>query len=197
MIRLLKEWDYYDKVADTRMLAYILGTAFHETSNLRVFSENLSYKSAQRILEVFSKRFDMRDRAAALADAAQYVNAPEKLAGRVYDGRADLGNTAPGDGWRYRGRGILPLTGRDDYKEHGVLVGETLEDQPGLRYNKDVPTRVLFSHFLKAQALAPYFPLGQDAKWLEARAVVAGGGQGEAKLVAEKSKMILTCLPPK
>jgi predicted chitinase len=195
MIRLLKEWDYYPAVNDPRMLAYILGTALHETSNLRVFSENLAYKTPQRILDVFGKGFSTADPAAALADAAQYVNSPEKLANRVYN-RADLGNTISGDGWRYRGRGILPLTGRADYREHGVIVGDPLEAEPDLMYNSDVATRVLFSHFLNKRALDPYFPAGQDAKWLEARAVVAGGST-EAVPVAEKSKRILGCLPPK
>jgi predicted chitinase len=194
MIRLLKEWDYYPAVKDPRMLAYVLGTALHETSNLRVFSENLAYKTPQRILAVFGSRFSTADEATALAEAAQFVNAPEKLANRVYN-RASLGNTAEGDGWRYRGRGILQLTGREDYRKHGVIVGDPLETDPDLMYNNDVATRVLFSHFLNKQSLDPYFPPGQEAKWLEARAVVAGSSKVEAAQVAEKSKRMLGCLP--
>jgi predicted chitinase len=196
MIRLLKEWDYYPAVQDPRMLAYVLGTALHETSNLRVFSENLVYKTPQRILAVFGNRFSAADPAAALAEATQYVNAPEKLANRVYN-RASLGNTMDGDGWRYRGRGILPLTGRADYREHQAIVGDPLETDPDLMYNSDVATRVLFSHFLSKRSLDPFFTPGQDAKWVEARAVVAGGSKVEAAQVAEKSKRILDCLPSK
>jgi predicted chitinase len=194
MIRLLKEWDYYPAVKDPRMLAYVLGTALHETSNLRVFSENLAYKTPQRILTVFGNKFSTADPATALAEAAQFVNAPEKLANRVYN-RASLGNTMEGDGWRYRGRGILPLTGRADYREHQAIVGDPLETDPDLMYNNDVATRVLFSHFLNKQSLDPYFPSGQEAKWLEARAVVAGSSKAEAAEVAEKSKQMLRCLP--
>jgi len=193
MIRLLKEWDYYPEAKDPRMLAYVLGTALHETSELRVFSENLSYKTAERIQQVFGKQFNLEDRAAAMADAAQYVNAPEKLANRVY-GRKDLGNDQPGDGWRYRGRGILPLTGKDDYRNHEAMVGDKLVDDPDLMFNNDVATRVLFSHFLKNRSLDPYFIQGQEAKWEEARATVSGG-KAEAMQVAQRSKKVLDCLP--
>lgn len=194
MIRLLKEWDYYPDVKDQRMLAYILGTAFHETSELRVFSENLTYKTAERIVQVFGRQFNPTDKAAALADAAQYVNAPEKLANRVY-GRTSLGNDQPGDGWRYRGRGILPLTGKEDYRNHEALLDNIkLVDDPDLMLNNDVATRVLFSHFLKKGSLDPYFAPGQDARWEDARATVSGG-RAEARPVAERSKKVLDCLP--
>jgi predicted chitinase len=196
MIRLLKEWDYYPDAKDPRMLAYILGTALHETSNLRVFSENLSYKTPQRILAVFGSKFSTADPKTALEEAAQYINAPEKLANRVYN-RVSLGNTSVGDGWRYRGRGILQLTGRADYKKHGAIVGDPLEADPDLMYNNDVATRVLFSHFLKKRSLDPFFLPGQDPKWLEARAVVPGGSDEEAAQVADKSKKMLDCLPSK
>jgi len=194
MIRLLKEWDYYPDVKDPRMLAYVLGTAFHETSELRVFSENLSYKTAERIVQVFARQFNQAERAAALADASQYVNAPEKLANRVY-GRVDLGNDQPGDGWRYRGRGILPLTGKEDYRNHEALLDNIkIVDDPDLMLNNDVATRVLFSHFLKNSSLDPYFMPGQDGRWVDARATVAGG-RSEAVMVADRSKKVLECLP--
>lgn len=196
MIRLLREWDYYPKIEDPRMLAYILGTALHETRNLRVFSENLAYKAPQRILDVFGSSFSKADPKAALEEAAQFVNAPEKLANRVYN-RASLGNVQEGDGWRYRGRGILRLTGRADYREHGAIVREPLESEPDLMQNNDVATRVLFSHFLGKRALDPFFPPGQDAKWIEARALVPGGSKDEAAAVAEASQKMLGCLPSK
>jgi predicted chitinase len=195
MIRLLKEWDYYPKIEDRRMLAYVLGTALHETSNLRVFSENVLYKTPQRILAVFGSRFSTADPTTALEEAAQYVNSPEKLANRVYN-RRSLGNVNDGDGWRYHGRGILQLTGRADYREHEAIVGDPLESDPDLMYNSDVATRVLFSHFFSKRALDPFFPPGQDPKWIEARATVPGG-KSEAAEVAEKSKKMLGCLPSK
>ena len=74
------------------------------------------------------------------------------------------------------------------------MVGEPLVDDPDLMYNNDVATRVLFSHFLKNGSLDSYFVEGQDAKWIEARATVSGGGS-EAMEVAQKSKQILECLP--
>ena len=63
--------------------------------------------------------------------------------------------------------------------------------------NNDVATRVLFSHFLGKRALDPFFPPGQDAKWIEARALVPGGSKDEAAAVAEASQKMLGCLPSK
>jgi hypothetical protein len=61
-------------------------------------------------------------------------------------------------------------------------------------YNSDVAARVLFSHFLGERALDQFFPPGQDAKWIEARALVPGGSKEEAADVAEASQKMLGCL---
>lgn len=74
-----------------------------ESGRLATLEENLNY-SAERLVAVWPKRFP--DSAAA----APYARNPEALANRVYGGR--MGNTAPGDGWRYRGRGLKQLTGK-------------------------------------------------------------------------------------
>ena len=90
-----------------RMAAFLAQIA-HESRNLQNLEENLRY-SAKRLREVWPKRFPD----AATAEA--YAGNPEKLANRVYAGRMGNGDEASGDGWKYRGRGLIQLTGRSNY----------------------------------------------------------------------------------
>jgi putative chitinase len=100
-----------------------LGQILHESQGLTRFSENLDY-SAERLCQVWERRFP------TLADARPYARNPEALANRVYGGR--MGNTAPGDGWRYRGRSPIQLTGKDNYAHVGELMGQDLVNMPEL-----------------------------------------------------------------
>ncbi len=92
------------------------GAAFDEVS------ENLNYTTAERLVAVFPGHF------ATVAAAAPYLHAPEKLANCVYANKLGNGNTASGDGWRFRGGGLIQLTGRDEYAEFGVACGMSSED---------------------------------------------------------------------
>ena len=89
--------------------AAFLAQVFSETGYLQSLEENLNY-SAERIMQVWPKRFDST-RAAACA------NNPERLANTVYADRLGNGNYLSGDGFRYRGRGCLMLTGRSNYEQ--------------------------------------------------------------------------------
>lgn len=88
-------------------LAHFLGQLQHE-SGLKPIEENLRY-SAKRLTEVFGKYFP------TLEIANQYAMRPQKIANRVYSGRMGNGNEASGDGYRFRGRGFLQITGRNNY----------------------------------------------------------------------------------
>ena len=88
-------------------LAHFFGQLQHE-SRLKPIEENLRY-SAKRLTEVFGKYFPN------LALANQYAMQPQKIANRVYSGRMGNGNEASGDGYRFRGRGFLQITGRNNY----------------------------------------------------------------------------------
>ena len=106
---------------DHRKLAYCLATAKWETGHDFVpRSENLNYTSAARIRAVWPTRFKSN------SAAEPYVRQPKKLANKVYGGR--LGNVKPNDGWDYRGRGLVQITGRNNYIKMGDRLGINLVD---------------------------------------------------------------------
>lgn len=102
-------------------LQYFLAQLGHESNGLTSREENLNY-SAARLMEIWPSRFPTLD------VAKQYERNPEKLANFVYGGR--MGNVNPGDGYRFRGRGYIQLTGRETYREIGRIAGLDLENNP-------------------------------------------------------------------
>ena len=83
--------------------------------------ENMRYTTAARLVEIFPDEFPTE------ADAEPYVDNPETLGNKVYANRLGNGNEASGDGYRFRGRGLIQLTGRSEYSEFGATVGMTAE----------------------------------------------------------------------
>jgi len=130
----LAAWEQADDILpahDIRLplrVPHFMGQTLMETGGLssKSLTESLSYSTPQLIMSTFKSRF------ADLADAARYVRRPEALANRAYANRNGNGNEASGDGWRYRGRGIIQLTGRGNYAGIGRVLGLDLEAQPEL-----------------------------------------------------------------
>lgn len=89
--------------------AHFLAQCFTESGALKATSENMNY-SAQRLMQVWPNRFR------TLEFAEQYAHNPKKLANYVYANRMGNGSEASGDGWRYRGRGFIGLTGKEQYR---------------------------------------------------------------------------------
>ena len=87
----------------------------HETGGFKAFSENLNY-SAQGLQGIFGKYFP-----GTLEES--YARQPEKIANRVYADRMGNGNEASGDGWKFRGRGALQLTGKANYEAFAKYLG--------------------------------------------------------------------------
>jgi putative chitinase len=111
-------------IDDDLKLAHLLGQCDYESIQFTAVRENLNY-SAQALLRVFPKYFD------AVA-AAAYARQPQKIGNRVYANRMGNGNEASGDGFKYRGRGYIQLTGKVNYKALGDHIGQDLVADPDL-----------------------------------------------------------------
>ncbi len=114
----------FDITSSARMAAFLAQIA-HESGQLTRLSENLNY-SAERLMQVWPKRFPTMEK------ARQYERNPQKLANCVYAKRLGNGDEASGDGWNYRGRGLIQLTGRDNYRAAAQGIELPLEQEPDL-----------------------------------------------------------------
>jgi putative chitinase len=106
-------------------LCHFLAQCGHESNNFKATQENLNY-SAKGLLGIFKKYFPTEAR------ALEYERKPEKIANLVYGGRMGNGPEASGDGFRYRGRGFIQLTGKDNYSAFNKSVAEDVVANPDL-----------------------------------------------------------------
>jgi putative chitinase len=113
-------FDKYEINTPKRQAAFI-GQCAHESGNFTKLEENLNY-SPERLTKVWPSRFP------DLASADKYGYNPQALANKVYAGR--LGNNQEGDGWKYHGRGLIQLTGRENYERCGSSLGVDLIGNP-------------------------------------------------------------------
>lgn len=95
----------------------------HESAQLNRVEENLNY-SAQALRKVFPKYFRTPQ------EASSYAHHPERIANRVYANRMGNGGEESGDGWKFRGRGLIQITGRDNYVSMSALMGKDLTVWP-------------------------------------------------------------------
>jgi putative chitinase len=102
-------------------LACFLAQCGHESGEFNNLKENLNY-SAKGLCGTWPKRF------ASLSDALLYDRNPEMIANKVYCDRMGNGPKSSGDGWKYRGRGCIQLTGKDNYTKFAKSIGKTLDD---------------------------------------------------------------------
>ncbi|CAB5223012.1 COG3179 Predicted chitinase [uncultured Caudovirales phage] len=114
----------YGITTDQRIAGFVSQCA-HESMDFTAMSENLNYRE-ETLNKVFPRYFGPGKR-----NAAEYARNPEKIANYVYMDEfrtSKLGNTQPGDGWRFRGRGLKQLTGRDNYTRFAKDYGMTAEE---------------------------------------------------------------------
>ena len=108
-------------ISTTQRQACFIGQCQHESANFTKLEEGLNY-SASRLMAVWPSRFPSLD------VANQYANNPQKLANKVYGGR--MGNIDENDGWNYHGRGLIQLTGKDNFANCGSGLGMDLVGDP-------------------------------------------------------------------
>lgn len=104
-------------IADDTAYCYLLAQLCHESGNFSRTSENLNY-SAAGLMETWPSYFP------DINSTRGYARYPEKIANKVYANRMGNGSEASGDGWRYRGRGLIQLTGKDNYKTVAKFLKE-------------------------------------------------------------------------
>jgi putative chitinase len=106
-------------------LAHFLAQAGHESGGFKLVNENLNY-GAKGLLGIFKKYFPTE------AKAKEYERKPEKIANLVYGSRMGNGAETTGEGYKFRGRGYIQLTGKDNYKAFDAVVTESIIDSPDL-----------------------------------------------------------------
>ena len=104
-------------------LAHFLAQCGHESGGFRATQENLNY-SAKGLNGIFKKYFPTE------AAAASYARQPQKIASKVYANRMGNGTEASGEGYKFRGRGYIQLTGKDNYTAFGKSIGEDMTVNP-------------------------------------------------------------------
>ena len=124
-------------VTSALRLSHFLAQCAHESGNFKLVSENLNY-SADGLLKIFPKYF--KDK--ATADA--YARKPEKIANRVYASRMGNGDEASGDGYKFRGRGFIQLTGKSNYQAFSDFIKEDCVANPDLVATKYPLTSAAF-----------------------------------------------------
>ncbi len=113
------------EISTPRRAAAFLAQVAHESGEFKTLVENLNY-SVKGLMATWPNRFP------TLESAQPYERQPERLANYVYAKRLGNGDVATGDGWRFRGRGLLQTTGRGNYQACGTAIALALIDQPEL-----------------------------------------------------------------
>lgn len=159
---ILSYWQAKLPDGDDRWLAYALATAYHETgAAMQPVNENLNY-GAPGLLKTFPRYFSP-------AEAAAYARKPEKIANRAYASRLGNGNEASGDGWRFRGRGLVQITGRANYRTYGI------ENQPDAALEPETAIGILFDGMIHGRftgkSLGDFFNATNE-DWRGARQII-------------------------
>lgn len=111
------------EINSPKRIAAFLAQCAHESGEFTIIAENLNYKP-EALVKIFGKYFD-------LSTAQKYCALPNKqeaIANRIYANRMGNGNEQSGDGWRYRGRGLIQLTGKSNYSQYAKSLEINLED---------------------------------------------------------------------
>lgn len=173
--KVFAEFDMDDR---PNRLHFFLAQVAHESGGLSVIEENLKY-SAKRMTEIWPSRFP------TLASAEPFAGNPEALANKVYASRMGNGSPESGDGWKYRGRGYIQITGRDGYRAIGNAIGVNLENDPDRASDPDDALRVACGFWKWKNINAAC----DEGDFLKVTRLVNGGTTGQADREAWLAKV--------
>lgn len=159
-------------ITDQKSKAMLMANVDHESGGFKNNEENLNY-SAKRLQAVFPKYYKTAE--AARADAGN----PEAIANRVYGGR--MGNSEAGDGFKYRGRGDIQLTGRAQYADMGKKLGVDLVNNPDLAKDPKISAQIAVQHWKSSGADRAAMAGDQ----VRARKLTNGGTNGLADVTSK------------
>jgi putative chitinase len=154
-------------ITNNLRLAHFLAQCGHESGGFKAIQENLNY-SAKGLSTTFKKYFISE------AAAGPYARNPQKIASKVYGGRMGNGPEATGDGFKFRGRGYIQLTGRDNYTRFAKFIGEDTVNNPDLVATKYPLASAAF--FFDSNKLWAICDKGADAATVTAVTKRVNGG---------------------
>ena len=155
-------------ITDPEEQAMALAQLAHESANFTALEENLNY-GADGLLSTFGKYFPTR------AEAERFARKPEAIANRTYGGR--MGNREEGDGWKYRGRGFIQLTGRENYERASAALGYDYVNNPDLVSEPEHAARVSLWWWKDRNGLRP---AAQQGDVRQSTRLINGGYNGLA-----------------
>lgn len=156
-------------------LANIMGNAHVETGGFSRMHENFRYRSAKAIVAVVSSADD-RFTWKQIEDAVASRD-PKRVATVMYEGRRDLGNTQPGDGWNFHGRGYFQYTGRHNYTEYGRKFGVDLIGNPDIAAEPQMAATLAIAYWKNK------VPQNMREDVVSAARIINGGDNGKAQRI--------------
>jgi putative chitinase len=153
-------------ITNSFRLTHFLAQVAHESGNFKHLRENLNY-SAEGLIKVFPKYFSKET-------ALWYARKPEAIANLVYGNRMGNGDKNSGDGWRFRGRGYIMITGKNNYKEFGDFIKVDLLKDPDLIATKYPLTSAAW--FFQKRKLWDICDRGGDLATIKRISVLINGG---------------------
>lgn len=168
-------------ITTPRRIAGFLSQIGHESAGFTSLTENLNY-SVEALLSGFGRHRISESDARKVGRTSYQKANQEGIANLIYGGewgRKNLGNTEPGDGWRFRGRGLKQLTGRDNYRRCGIALGEDFITDPD-RLLQPVNAALSAGWFWESHGLNRLADIG-DVKGMTK--IINGGDKGLARRI--------------
>ena len=162
-----------------------LANVIHESGGFTRLEENLNYTSEARIWEIFGHRLKTANRL-----PSEFVKEPEKIANFVYANRMGNGDEASGDGFKYRGRGLIQLTGKVNYEECSEQIGVDLVTNPKLLKQPEYAVKSAFWFWMNKSL--NLFADKKDMKTITLRINGGLNGLNERTKLFERALLILS-----